>query len=575
MMQLMSIGIVAIIVLWLFSKFIGKLLSNSILDTFGNQSTPIIFTMITVISLWAVINTNGKTYLLFSVCIVFGILMFSLTQKRSEPSKVEEKRSYILFQLLLIYAVFYFIQLLKVIDISDFTLRALHDDVAYSAGISDFMVKYHKETLILDPNSNYSWQPYHYFELHFSALLSAITGFTSLKLLYLIVYPVFYSLSLLTIKEYLNRIEISVSFGLLLFVYITCSDWGNTWNMVFNVDIFPNVSSINKVGTKLAIYPVIIVGLLNYIKKTLINTFTALEIAENLFFLGLICLFYPTSIPIVLFLAAFTYAYLKTGRYFWKIIIAIISVLLAILFFKSDNMIELVFLTHPIQHLMSYLPLIVLLMILIQKCEFNKLIKLNLNHNFLIIIGTWIFLVLLRFLGQLELYNNPDSAQIYGNFIYIFIFFMVLTVTLYLINELKASRPNFNTVLLSFCMLGFYKNQMGNFLYFPMEKKALPRGLFIPNDKLLVWDRDTADFKVNTSNWLIHFTIPYSNTRWDNPNYFPLLRTLPRPEQVTKITQRYAFESVIKKASNYNNDYFNQKNSILLDDLIKSKTEQN
>jgi hypothetical protein len=167
MAQLFAIGFVVIIVLWLFSKLARYVLCNSILDTFGKQSSPIIFSIIAVISVWAVINTNGKTYLLLTLLIAIGIIVFSIKKNLTLQKFNKENDNTFLVQLFVIYCVFFIIQLLKVVNLNDLTLRALHDDVAYSAGISDFLVKYHKETLILDPNSVYSWQPYHYFEMHF------------------------------------------------------------------------------------------------------------------------------------------------------------------------------------------------------------------------------------------------------------------------------------------------------------------------------------------------------------------------------------------------------------------------
>jgi hypothetical protein len=108
-----------------------------------------------------------------------------------------------------------------------------------------------------------------------------------------------------------------------------------------------------------------------------------------------------------------------------------------------------------------------------------------------------------------------------------------------------------------------------------MEHKSISSKINIPDDKLLVWDRSIEDFDINTSNWLIHFVVPYSNTRWEHCNYFPLLKTLPKANQIKKITQKYAFDAVIKKASNYNKDYFDSTNSVMIEDLIKTKTEQN
>jgi hypothetical protein len=361
-----------------------------------------------------VINTNGKTYLLFSLCIVFGIVVFSLIQKRSEQRIVYEKDNSLLFQLLTIYLVFYLIQFFKVVDVSNLTLRAIHDDLAYYAGISDFLVKYHKETSILDPNSIYSWQPYHYFEMHFSAILAALTGFTSLKVLYLIVYPVFYAISVVTIKEFLSKIQIKVSLGVLLFVYVTNGDWGNALNRFFDINILPNVSNINKVGTKLAVYPVIIIGLVNFINYLRESSLFSYASVLNGLFLGLICTLYPTSIPVVLFLIAFTYGYFKLGKFYWKIVAFTLLIILATLAYGGKNFMDMVFITHPIQHIVAYLPFLAILVVIVYKLEFMKIKGSNRLSNLIVLsIGTWIFLVVLRFLGHLEVYNNPDSAQIY------------------------------------------------------------------------------------------------------------------------------------------------------------------
>jgi hypothetical protein len=247
---------------------------------------------------------------------------------------------------------------------------------------------------------------------------------------------------------------------------------------------------------------------------------------------------------------------------------------LSFLTYSSVSLIDMVFLTHPIQHIIAYSPIITALVVISYKFEFLKHNELNRRSNFIVLsIGIWIFLVFLRFIGYLKLYNNPDSGQLYGNFLDIFILLTVLTATLKLIQELLLSRPIINIILLSFFIFGFVKNQQEIFSNFPMKFKALPKEMVIFQDKLLIWDRDTADFTANTSNWLIHYTIPYSNTRWECSNYFPLLRTLPKASQINKITQLNAYEGVVKKASNYNNNYFNRDNSILLEDLFQSKTE--
>jgi hypothetical protein len=576
MAQLFAIGFVVIIVLWLFSKLSRSVLCNSILDTYGKQSTSIIFAMIAVISVWAVINTNGKTYLLFTLLIVMGIVVFSLKKNSSVQKLNKGDDNTFLVQLFVLYIVFFIIQLLKVVSLNDLTLRALHDDVAYSAGISDFLVKYHKETLILDPNSVYSWQPYHYFEMHFSALLSAITGFTSLKVLYLIVYPVLYAMSVSTIKEFLVKLNLNIGIGLILVVFITNGDWSNLLNDMFDVNILPDVSNINKVGTKLAIYPVIIIGLVNFVDHLRESTMITHTSFLNGLFLGLICFLYPTSIPVVLFLVAFTFGYFKLGNFYWKVVAFALFIILATLVYGSESLMDMVFLTHPIQYLIAYIPLIVILVITAYKLDFIKLKEINwISSLFVLLIGTWIFLVLLRFLGHIEFYNNPDSAQIYGNFTDEFVLMMILLVTCSVIKKISETKNTYKLLIFSTLLLGFVINQNNVFsFYHPMNSKALKLNNHILTQKVLIWDRDTNDFNINTSNWLIHFTIPYSNTRWECSNYFPLLRTLPKESQVTKTTQRYAYEGVVKKASNYNNDYFNNDNSILIENVIKSNIEK-
>jgi hypothetical protein len=251
--------------------------------------------------------------------------------------------------------------------------------------------------------------------------------------------------------------------------------------------------------------------------------------------------------------------------------------MLTVLTYGSEDLWVLVFLTHPIQHIAAYMPFLAILFIMAYKSEFLKNNGSNrLSDLIVLFIGTWIFLVFLRFLGYLEVYNNPDSAQIYGNFTYIFVLLTVLLVTCLVIQKMSETKRIHNGFILSFLLLGFMLNQIGVFHYHhPMNSKVLPLNDLNVNEKLLVWDRDTNDFNINTSNWLIHFTIPYSNTRWVNSNYFPLLKTLPLESQITKITQRYAYEGVVKKASNYKNNYFDSNNSVLIEDLIKSKSEKN
>ncbi len=576
MVELFAIGFGVIILLWLLSKVTMYVLCNTFLDTYGKQSTSIIFAMIAVISLWAVINTNGKTYLLLTLLLAIGIVVFSIRKNRAVQEFNKEIDNTFIVQLFVIYSVFFIIQLLKVINLNDLTLRALHDDVAFSAGISDFLLKYHKETLILDPNSIYSWQPYHYFEMHFSALLSAISGFTSLKVLYLIVYPVLYAISLSSLKEFLNKCDIKIGIGILLLVFITNGDWSNVLNDIFNVNILPDVSNINKFGTKLAIYPVIIIGLVNFINHLLESSTNMHVSILNGLFLGLICFLYPTSIPIVLFLVVFTFGYFKLGNFYWKVMAFVLVITLVILAYGSESLMDLVFLTHPIQYLIAYIPLIVILLITAYKLELDKLKEISRISSLIVLsFGTWIFLVFLRLLGYLELYNNPDSAQIYGNFTDEFVLIMILLITCAAIKSISETQNIYNFLIFSTLLVGFVMNQNKVFsFYHPMNSKVINLNNYNLTRKMLVWDRDTNDFNMNTSNWLIHFTIPYSNTRWENSNYFPLLRTLPQESQITKITQRYAYEGVVKKASNYLNNYFNHSNSILIEDVIKSNTEK-
>lgn len=532
--------------------------------------------MIAVISVWAVINTNGKTYLLFMLMIAIAIVVLSI-KKNPKLQKFNNKNgNTFLVQLFVIYSVFFIIQLLKVVDLNDLTLRALHDDVAYSAGISDFLVKYHKETLILDPNSVYSWQPYHYFEMHFSALLSAITGFTSLKILYLIVYPVLYATSVSTIKEFLVKLNLNIGIGILILVFITNGGWGNVLNNIFNVNILPDVSSINKIGTKLAIYPVIIIGLVNFINHLRESSMITNVGILNGLFLGLVCFLYPTSIPVILFLVAFSFGYFKLGNFYWKVVAFALFIILAVLFYRSERLMDMVFLTHPIQYLIAYIPLMIILVITAYKLEYTKVKEISQISNLIVLsIGIWIFLVFLRLLGHLELYNNPDSAQIYGNFTDEFVLLIILLVTCAVVKRFSETQNIYNFLIFSTLLLGFVINQNKLFsFYHPMNSKAIRLKDYNSNQKILVWDRDMNDFNVNTSNWLIHYTIPYSNTRWETSNYFPLLRTLPQESQIKTITQRYAYEGVIKKASNYQNDYFNKDNCLLIEDIIKSNTEK-
>ncbi len=76
-------------------------------------------------------------------------------------------------------------------------------------------------------------------------------------------------------------------------------------------------------------------------------------------------------------------------------------------------------------------------------------------------------------------------------------------------------------------------------------------------------------FNNSIDKWFIYYRIPKSNTRWENPRYFPLLRTLPRPNQISKMGQSYLYDGIVKKASNYKHNYFDSFNSVYIEDLDK------
>jgi hypothetical protein len=396
-------------------------------------------------------------------------------------------------------------------------------------------------------------------------------------LLYLVTYPVFYAISVTAIKEFLKRHNIKIGTGIFLFIFITNGDWGNLLNDIFNINVLPDVSNVNKVGTKLSIYPVIIIGVINFINHLRQSSLISIISVINGLFLVLICTLYPTSIPVVLFLIVFIYGYFIFGKHYWKIVTLVLFVILAILAYKSKSFMYIVYLTYPIQHLVSYFPLIFILVFTSYKLEFIKLNYTNKISNLILLsIGIWIFLVLLRLLGILNLYNNPDSAQIYANFTYEFVLVVILLVICAAIIKISEIKNSYKFIIFFVLLLGFVLNQKKVFLFYhPMNSKILKLSNSVINENVLIWDRDTNDFNTNTSNWLIHFTIPYSNTRWNNSNYFPILRTLPQENQIKTVTQRYVYEGVVKKASNYKNNYFNDENSVFIEHLMKSETKKN
>jgi hypothetical protein len=574
MFQLFILGLIVIAVIYSMSIFTGRILGDMLLDTFGNNSAPLIFTTITLTSAWAVFNTTARTYLIVGLLFSFTFLCF-YKYRKSCFHRIKHKKKNVLFFIMSVYTIFFLIHFLKVVDLSNFSLRSIHDDVAYSAGISDFLMKYHKETLVLDPNSKYTWQPYHYFELHFASLLTTITSFTSLKILFMVVYPIFLSFSLLTIKEFLESLGVKANLVLLVVLFTIFGNWGSIINNFLNIKILPEISFLGKGGgTKLAIYPVIVVGTLRMIKAIRDSNHGIINLFISLLFACMLSLMYPTSIPVVVFTIFLALAYNYYGRiFFLKGFGSFTVVFFFILFNKSPGIFDFIFLTNPIQYVISFFPLIIALFIfsLISQNN-NKIFNLVQGFEFLML-GSCMILLILRVLGVCNIYNNPDSGQIYSNFFSnSILIIMLITVLKYIEN---ASSPKLTIIVCGILGLGFFSDQQNAFMRFPMSLKAIPLSIKIPTGKIITWKREMLDFDKNTSNWLIYYTIPLSNTRWEHTDYFPILTNLPDKSQAKLNTQKDAYKNVIQKASNYNNNYFNNNNSVMIEDLIKAKTEKN
>jgi len=572
--NLYGIGVIVISCLFLFAFFFLHLITTKTRVNEINFISVFTGTLIMCISCWAILNTEGRTYLSISLFVFFILLYFLYIKnyfKQSNRRNTFSSLKVDFYSFNILYAVFFILQLLKVIDLRDFTLRAIHDDFAFYAGVSDFLLNYHKETIILDPNANFSWQPYHYFEMHFTALIAQITNFSSLKILYLVIYPILFSVSILTVVSFTKKIKLKSSLSIVIILFILFGNWSNTLNYLTGLDIFDDSSFLNKNGTKLAAYPIIIINLILHLKQVYSEHTSKQSITLRLFYLGLTTLIYPTSIPIVVFILVFSWLHSRLGNKLFLFITLILiasSISVLIINYKLR---DLIFLTHPIQEFIAFSHIIIIFLFF-QHYEKNRTSFIfSFNQLLSLFLGSYCFLIFLRVLSVLNIYDNPDSAQLYTNFFSVLVLIVLLLILLQIINDNKQKNLLSRLIMFSLIILGSVLNQRQIFsFYHPMINKML----FVKNldskDKVLIWDRPKSDFDLNTSNWFIYFTIPYSNTRWVSSNYFPVLKTLPDTSQIKKISQRYLFESVIKRASNYKNDYFNDFNSVNLDNLTKT-----
>lgn len=170
-----------------------------------------------LVSLYAIINTNGSTVLL-AIPLTLTLLYILKPWSKVSLSDYSFDRTSAL-TLIVFLGTYITYSAPFVVSFDQGKTAYLWGDAYFYSNVAEFLNAFGKETTeinLLDPNST-SLAPYHYFELWFCAFISKLFGTTTYKTLFLVVYPTFAALGSYYMFNALKTIFLHVN-GKILFI---------------------------------------------------------------------------------------------------------------------------------------------------------------------------------------------------------------------------------------------------------------------------------------------------------------------------------------------------------------------
>ena len=252
---------VVVAVLYVLNTLVKKL-SRQQSDSF-NLFAVLIF----VISLYALFQTGFRS-IFFLPVIILPVYVFLNRESKAEPSGTH------------ITPIFVISFLLFVVLYAMFNNGNIYMDYVYYANVSKNLNLAGIETLHPFPALDTALTPYHYTELWLNALLANVFKINYVHSLLLLVYPLFFSLLLIKVYEFLRSQFTNkwiVILLLLLFPVLT-----PPYPFWLDVGILPDVGVLHNPKT-IVIYLLIFYGLIAALEKKYLETITVFCLSAALF----------------------------------------------------------------------------------------------------------------------------------------------------------------------------------------------------------------------------------------------------------------------------------------------------
>jgi hypothetical protein len=379
------------------------------------------------------LNSNGIT--LYWVPFIGSVVWwyFRKSRKRSESfNKAEVFNFALLIFLVFITFFLYFIGF-------DLQLNDFHFDYLYYGSLADHLAYVKSEWVLIDipvlkdfkTKSFYSL--YHYTEIWLAGILSKPFSIPSLRFLFLVVYPGFLVVALISLFYFLQRNIIQLAFReylIVLLIYL-----GLTSGLVLINNYYPHSILNLFIGPYELVFTTALFKLIPVI-IILLFFYTTIEERDPIVFgllkIGTVGFLYPTTLPIIipLYLLNKLWNFLKLKDY----IILMVYALLIILFVLGKRLSSewLHDLGRPlVMDLVRFSGVISLGMLSIPRLQNHKLRKIALSHLKTVIIFSFLMLPLqwikpyinytFNFYQIIDNVSNVNSKMI---FVIYFIYFI-------------------------------------------------------------------------------------------------------------------------------------------------------
>ena len=504
--------------------------------------------VIVLVSLFAIIETRGNTIFCGLFIILIFIFYFLINTNKISFSYVHQNifsfefKEYLYFLLLLIVflSAFHFL----------FGLNHANPDgicdFSYYAAVGNSMLHNGIETndFYINLNGNqHSSAPtfYHYFELWFAVIVKSIFSITTFDSIVFIVQPILFTLLVIVVKGFIKQI-LTISNSLVIYTLPLLIVIISSSSEIFNL-LLPN-SQLHFTTTQLLYYFNIKLSVI-YICILFFLMYRNRYIFEMYIPLGLLCILYPTTFPVIVTGILFFNLYLffiQKKPFLWRNYLPIISVAIFIVCFYSFNHLGTIFINKKtlssivinkmihfslidVKHFIGdmfyfYFPYILYAipsLIIFKNIVYRKSI---LTKNTIFYIALFILMFIISGGVYCLLFGIPNADQIQKN-----LFFTVFNIAcLIILLFLFEKRQYFIFILyliINFISLGLNINKIClHYTTYELSKEKVLSKEFSEKRFSSVYIKNSSDYKTYMDRY-IDLIIPYPELRRYTDSYYP------------------------------------------------------